>query len=356
MLKFDLETVNNKKIIIMVVKVGVIGAGPVGLSSAIQIAEKYKSAVNVTILTDDITPNTTGDGSAGLWTVYFIVGPGNDKKKLCEWGQASFAEYHRLWKTGLCDESGVMLLPVFHLSEEEEPMDAFCKDIVYGYTFLTPNEVTEYSLEFGNEYKSGSRSIVFACEVRKYLPFLMKRFQNAGGNLKEQHINSFEDICTEYDVIVNCAGICARELTKDPKITPIRGQSMRVEAPWIFHCTIDDIRMNQFVPNLDSVFLGGTAQYGNYNKNVDAKDSKHIREGSIELCKSLENSKILWEWAGLRPGRDSVRLEVETYTLQSGKIIPIVHNYGHGGSGVTLSWGCGRDVAVIVKELFNELC
>jgi D-amino-acid oxidase len=49
--------------------------------------------------------------------------------------------------------------------------------------------------------------------------------------------------------------------------------------------------------------------------------------------------------AGVRPYRNSsYRLDAET---ASGKFI--VHNYGHGGAGITLSWGCAAKVSEIVK-------
>jgi D-amino-acid oxidase len=47
---------------------------------------------------------------------------------------------------------------------------------------------------------------------------------------------------------------------------------------------------------------------------------------------------------GLRPARSEVRLEATT--LADGR--PLVHNYGHGGSGFTLSWGCADEVARLV--------
>jgi D-amino-acid oxidase len=50
--------------------------------------------------------------------------------------------------------------------------------------------------------------------------------------------------------------------------------------------------------------------------------------------------------AGVRPYRNgSYRLEAET---ASGKFI--VHNYGHGGAGITLSWGCAAKVRDIVQH------
>jgi glycine/D-amino acid oxidase-like deaminating enzyme len=49
--------------------------------------------------------------------------------------------------------------------------------------------------------------------------------------------------------------------------------------------------------------------------------------------------------AGVRPYRTgSYRLDAET---ASGKLV--VHNYGHGGAGITLSWGCAAKVRRIVR-------
>jgi D-amino-acid oxidase len=45
---------------------------------------------------------------------------------------------------------------------------------------------------------------------------------------------------------------------------------------------------------------------------------------------------------GLRPVRPAVRLERE------GRVI---HCYGQGGAGVTLSWGCAEEVRELVAQL-----
>jgi len=52
---------------------------------------------------------------------------------------------------------------------------------------------------------------------------------------------------------------------------------------------------------------------------------------------------VLEHRVGLRPARTSVRLEAE----RAGEVT-FVHNYGHGGSGVTLSWGCAEDATELV--------
>ncbi|CAG5059094.1 unnamed protein product [Parnassius apollo] len=55
-------------------------------------------------------------------------------------------------------------------------------------------------------------------------------------------------------------------------------------------------------------------------------------------------------WIGLRPGRDAVRLDAEE---RDGKIY--IHNYGHGGSGLTLFWGCGNNVLQLLEEHLSSI-
>jgi len=94
------------------------------------------------------------------------------------------------------------------------------------------------------------------------------------------------------------------------------------------------------IPNTDCVIIGGTHQVNDYNMNVSASDSAFIFNGCKKIFPSLENAEIIKEMVGLRPGRDSVCLEIEH---RQGKPT-VIHNFGHGGCGVTLCWGCGDEV------------
>lgn len=51
-------------------KVCVIGAGIIGLSTAVCIQDKIPSA-QVTIIAETFSPNTTSDGSAGFWEPFY---------------------------------------------------------------------------------------------------------------------------------------------------------------------------------------------------------------------------------------------------------------------------------------------
>ncbi|HEY2792992.1 MAG TPA: FAD-dependent oxidoreductase, partial [Micromonosporaceae bacterium] len=65
--------------------------------------------------------------------------------------------------------------------------------------------------------------------------------------------------------------------------------------------------------------------------------------GIVARCAAIDprlaSARVLEHRVGLRPSRPSVRLEA---VAQNGRTV--IHNYGHGGSGVTLSWGCADDV------------
>lgn len=64
----------------MVKKIVIVGAGVVGLSCAVKITEHLKNdGIQVYLLSEKFSPNTTGDGSAGLWSPYLIGDTAPDK-------------------------------------------------------------------------------------------------------------------------------------------------------------------------------------------------------------------------------------------------------------------------------------
>ena len=166
-----------------------------------------------------------------------------------------------------------------------------------------------------------------------------------GGKLIKKKVDSFEEL-SNFDLIVNCTGLGSRNLANDEDCIPIRGQVARVAAPWIYEIVLDDSDDgNYIIPNCETVILGGTHQMNDFNRNVNEKDSKFIFDGCQKIMPSLKRAENAREWVGLRPGRSMVRLEIDL-----GAKTPIIHNYGHGGCGVTLSWGCGKEVLELSKN------
>ena len=102
------------------------------------------------------------------------------------------------------------------------------------------------------------------------------------------------------------------------------------------------------IPRRDVTVLGGTAQRGDWHEEIRKEDTLEILQKCSALWPELDRSKIIGEAVGLRPSRNEVRLEVER-----SEDSVIIHNYGHGGAGVTLSWGCADEVTSLAQGLLE---
>jgi D-amino-acid oxidase len=102
--------------------------------------------------------------------------------------------------------------------------------------------------------------------------------------------------------------------------------------------------LTYFFPHGDRVVLGGTEQPGNWSREPDPATAERIVAACAAIEPSLRAAQVVAHRVGLRPFRPHVRLE--TQVLPDGTTV--VHNYGHGGSGVTLAWGCAQDAAALV--------
>uniref|UniRef100_A0A182R549 FAD dependent oxidoreductase domain-containing protein n=1 Tax=Anopheles funestus TaxID=62324 RepID=A0A182R549_ANOFN len=332
----------------------VIGAGVSGLSVAVQLAEHYYNVANVTLISESVSPNTTGDGSAGLWGPYYC-GKTPDHK-IVKWSAETHLFFHQLWKNGLGGKIGVCLQPCMRLTTDPNgyPEPAW-KDIVFGCQKIHESELQRLSNEHGRMYTGGYHFATFTCEPAGLLPYLFNRFIAVGGKFVASKVCNFDEIILNrpVDLIVNCSGLGALELASDKAVHPIRGQVARVSAPWIYEVILDDSDDgNYIIPNCETVILGGTHQMNDFNRNVARDDSRFIFDGCERMLPSLRSATVTNEWVGLRPGRDSVRLEMEHYRSDDKRnSVPIIHNYGHGGCGVTLCWGCAKEVVEISNTL-----
>ncbi|RLU23274.1 hypothetical protein DMN91_003477 [Ooceraea biroi] len=279
-------------------RVAVVGAGVIGVTSAFAVKSAFPS-YDVKIFADAFSPDTTGDGSAGLWSPYLL-------------GDT----------------------PVDNITDKDNVHPEWEK-LVYGF-------------------HKGYHFVTYTAEPTLLLPWLMKKFVTLGGKMERRNVKRLHELAEEgYDLIINCSGLGARELIADKTMTPIRGQIYKVKAPWTMQCFLvdDDDDCNYIIPNMHSVVLGGTHQEGDFDRSVREEDSEHIYKGCCRLMPSLQASQIIRAWVGLRPGRPRVRLECEALNTPMGREFKVIHNYGHGGSGVTLCWGCALDVVEMTRNL-----
>jgi D-amino-acid oxidase len=175
-----------------------------------------------------------------------------------------------------------------------------------------------------------------------YLDYLAKRFQKAGGSINESvRFEKLEDVDPKFDLVINCAGIGARELMRDLDLEPHRGQVAIVPKIDKMKCAIvcDDDPLMYAIPRTNDCVFGGTNEVSDNLEADPATTNAIVDECSRAL--DIEAPRVLRERVGLRPFRKSgVRLE--SGKLSDGRTV--IHNYGHGGSGFTLSWGCAENV------------
>ena len=179
----------------------------------------------------------------------------------------------------------------------------------------------------------------------------------------------------DVDVIINCTGLAGSELAGDTTCYPIRGGLIRVindgkDFPKINNALViaaDGVNEIVFiVPRNDNILLlGGCTQPHEWNLDLtlDSPIIKRMRARCEAFLPCLKNARLDPEYPlaqGLRPFRKrNVRVERELrqYVSPTGRVSTsrIIHSYGQGGAGWSLSFGCAGDVALLVEEALKDL-
>ena len=124
-----------------------------------------------------------------------------------------------------------------------------------------------------------------------------------------------------------------------------------MKAPWIKHFVINsDIgSRTHIIPRSRDVLLGYTVEDNNWDDDtVNSDTSDSIMARCKALLPSLCKAEVIEEWAGCRPFRKAVRLEVEK--REGVQKSMLIHCYGHGGQGIVLHWGCALEVGRLVES------
>ncbi|XP_026085876.1 D-aspartate oxidase isoform X1 [Carassius auratus] len=328
------------------VKVLVVGAGVVGLSTAVCVAETLPYC-SVTVIAEKFSPDTTGDGAAGILLPKEFPDIPLERQK--RWFKESFDHLLAIADSPQASDAGVYLSSGYHIFKDI-PCDKkpFWSDFVLGFRYMTDREMKRFP-----NYKFGQAFTTLKCECLNYLPWLEKRLRAVGGQIIHEKVTDLQKLALNYDAIMNCSGLSSRFLLKDEEVYPIRGQILKVSAPWLKNFIRDGDGNTYIYPGIRYVSIGGTRQADDWRLEVDKEDSKGILERCCRLEPSLRAAQVMGEWVGLRPGRANPRVERQYLHLQ-GRQVPVVHNYGHGGCGVTLSWGTALDALDLLRQSLFE--
>jgi D-amino-acid oxidase len=313
--------------------VAIVGAGVSGLTCGVVLAERgFRTAV----FAEEIGQRTTSGAAAAVWFPY----DARPAEKVIPW---ALKTYHALINLSRDLSTGVSVIVLRQFSRAGE-IQIPDWAIPLGAQPVIPGEAGGY-LEL---FRSGFSLRVPLMDTTIYLDYLAKRFQNAGGSIiPNARFEKLEDVFPEFDLVVNCAGIGARELVHDDDLEPHRGQVAVVAKVNNLSCAIvcDDLPLLYAIPRVNDCVFGGTNEISD-DLAVDPDSTARILDECSRVLK-IDRPNVLVERVGLRPFRRSgVRLEYDR--LRDGRTV--IHNYGHGGAGFTLSWGCAEDVLRIAAE------
>jgi len=311
------------------VRVLVVGAGVVGLTCAVRLRE---AGYDAHVLARDLPPETTSAVAAALWYPYRAL----PQDKVTAWARTSYEVFATLAAeepaAGVLMRWGTELLRV----AGSEPW----------WRAAVPQVVTADEVPEG--YAAGWRLPAPVADTSTYLPWLVTRLESLGGTVTRTWLGGLP---TE-GVVVNCSGLAARALTGDESLRPVRGQVVYLAqvglTEWLLEQS-DERALTYVVPRESDVVVGGTAEEGSYDPRPDPQVAEEILGRARALLPELKAAEVRGHRVGLRPARPEVRLEAVPHA--DGGPGGVVHCYGHGGAGVTLSWGCADEVVAEVRRL-----
>lgn len=312
-------------------RIVVIGAGVIGLSIAHELAAERASGRTITVLTDAAPIDTTSAVAGAVWFPYAAErSPAIDLQL-----QTTLSRFTDIARdhpdAGIDMRSGIIIErspnPDRSWTELVDAAAADEADLLEGAT--------------------GMRTTVPLGTMSQYLPWLQAKCEELGVEFERRTVADPDALAGEFDTAVVAAGArSGTMLGDDDTVVPVRGQVVRVENPGITEFRIDDESeggLAYVLPRRDSVVLGGTHEPSNTNPEPDPEIEAGILERTAALVPELKGLRIVSRGVGFRPVRERLRIEEV-----SGRALRVVAAYGHGGSGMTLSWGTAERVAELV--------
>jgi D-amino-acid oxidase len=314
----------------------VIGAGVSGLTTGICLAE---AGLAVTIRTAAPPERTTSAAAGAVWGLV-RVGPPD---RVLPWGRTGLEVLSALAAE---PGTGIRLVSGQEVSRTQlEP---------HYWTGLLPGLRSCTESELPDGFADGWHYTAPVATMPVYLAYLRARFERAGGTLEVAPVAALAGLAGEAPVVVNCPGAAARDLVPDPDVMAVRGQVVIAANPGIEEFFINRDPEPPWIvymfPHGEQILLGGTNDEGNWDEDPKTEIAERIVAGCSAIDPRLRGAEILGHRVGLRPCRPEVRLESEP--LGGGVLW---HNYGHGGAGISLSWGCAAEITASVCAQLSSL-
>jgi D-amino-acid oxidase len=305
-------------------RVVVVGAGVIGLSCAHRLLE---AGHRVDVLARDLPRETTSAVAAAIWYPYRAW----PQARVLAWSRTSYDAFAAI--AAEHPDSGVVLREGTEVvgHRDERPW----------WAEAVPD--LRETVEVPPGYDGGWAFTTPVVEMPVYLDWLAGRVLEQGGTITRLNLHGLPHTgAGGPDAVVDCAGIGAKFLAADASVHPVQGQVVVVEQVGLERWWLDGAAAGgptYVVPRSRDIVVGGTDVEGEWSRTPSPEVAAAILRRALRLVPELAGADVLGHKVGLRPARPEVRLE---------RVGDVVHCYGHGGAGVTLSWGCADEVAELL--------
>lgn len=309
-----------------------VGAGVSGLTTALCLAE---AGWAVQVWSADPPRRTTSVVAGALWGPSFQ----EPMARTMEWTDRSLADF-----VALADDpaTGVRMAPA--LTVGDLPATGELPPQTRSIPHLRPCSADELPDGFGG----GFRATMPLVDMPRYLDYLTARLSAAGVDVREHAVRSLAEAADAAPVVVNCTGLGSRDLLGDTELRPVFGQHVVLTNPGLDELFMElamAAEWTSYFPHPDRVVCGGISLPDRSDRGADPEVTGRILSRVRAIEPRLHDAEVIEVVTGLRPTRSAVRVEAE----------PLgdawcVHNYGHGGNGVSLSWGCARQATALAAQ------
>jgi D-amino-acid oxidase len=313
-------------------QVVVVGAGVSGLTSAILLAE---AGWPVRVWAAAMPLQTTSAVAGAVWAP---PRPAERAAMTLDWTGHSLRVFRELAED---PGTGVRLAPALAVGElAEDAATSSAAELIPDLRPADPADVPE-------GFDVGFRATVPMIDMPQYLDYLNRRLTAAGCQIEAREVRSLADAADAAPIVVNCAGLGAGALTGDDTVRPLFGQHVVLTNPGLRQLFLElnsGPEWTCFFPHPQRVVCGGISIPGRWDTTPDPELTERIVQRCRRIEPRLGDAEVIETITGLRPDRPSVRVESEPLGRAR-----CIHNYGHSSNGVTLSWGCARDVVRLVS-------
>ena len=245
-------------------QIAILGAGVIGLSTAIILAER---GAHVTVYTSATTPHTTSDVAGAQWSPAFTNG-GNTVEEQARYFRILANTYKRF---------GLMVGARYAVSLKPNYIADGFKDglqTVPDGILESPQRVER--LPFSGATMGGTVFNSWLIEPPIYMPALMADVRARGGTIQKKSFDSLADIAGLSESIVdNCTGLGSAKLFDDSDLTPLKGQLVHLKPDTRMGYILLHHHGYLFCRN-DVIVLGGSYEKGNFDATPDPAVTQKI--------------------------------------------------------------------------------